>query len=204
MGAESQPTVYLLDDDASFLTAVTRLLRAGGYVVKTFGSAVEFLQTPVPDMPGCIIVDLHMPGMDGMEFQSALVETGSLLPVIFLTGHGDIPTSVQAMRKGAEDFLTKPVRREQLFEVVQRALERNLRERESQAKVRELRTLFETLTTREREVLSHVVTGRLNKQIAADLDASERTIKAHRANLMAKLHVQSVAELVRVAQSLGI
>ncbi len=200
----NQPAVFVVDDDASFLAAVTRLLRAGGHAVKTFSSAVEFVKNPPPDAPGCIIADLHMPGMNGLEFQESLQQAGCLLPVIFLTGQGDIPASVHAMRHGAEDFLTKPVKREQLFAAVQRALARNQREREAHLKQSELRARFDTLTPREREVLSHVVTGQLNKQIAGDLDTSERTIKAHRANLMAKLQVQSVAELVRLAQAIGI
>jgi len=199
-----QPTIYVVDDDASFLTAVTRLLRAGGYALKTFASADEFMNNPPPDSPGCIIVDLHMPGMNGLELQGSLAKTGALLPVIFLTGHGDIPTSVDAMRKGAEDFLTKPVKRGKLFDAVRRALARNARERDAHTRRRELRARFETLTPREREVLAHIVTGQLNKQIAADLDTTERTIKAHRANLMAKLQMQSVAELVRLSQALGI
>ena len=199
-----QPTIYVVDDDASFLTAVTRLLRAGGYALKTFASAEEFMSNPPPDSPGCVIVDLHLPGMNGLELQGSLAKTGALLPVIFLTGHGDIPTSVDAMRKGAEDFLTKPVKREKLFDAVRRALARNAREREAHTRRRELRARFETLTPREREVLAHIVTGQLNKQIAADLDTTERTIKAHRANLMAKLQMQSVAELVRLSQALGI
>ncbi len=199
-----QPTIFVVDDDASFLTAVTRLLRAGGYAVKTFTSADEFVKNPPLDSPGCVIVDLHMPGMNGLDLQDSLARTGNPLPVIFLTGHGDIPTSVHAMRKGAEDFLTKPVKREKLFDAVQRALSRNTREHEAHTKTRELRALFDTLTPREREVLAHVVTGQLNKQIAGDLDTCERTIKAHRANLMAKLRVQSVAELVRLAQTFGI
>jgi len=199
-----QPTIYVVDDDASFLTAVTRLLRAGGYALKTFASADEFMNNPPPDSPGCIIVDLHMPGMNGLELQGSLAKTGALLPVIFLTGHGDIPTSVDAMRKGAEDFLTKPVKREKLFDAVRRALARNARERGAHTRRRKLRARFETLTPREREVLAHIVTGQLNKQIAADLDTTERTIKAHRANLMAKLQMQSVAELVRLSQALGI
>jgi FixJ family two-component response regulator len=198
------PTIFVVDDDASFLTGVTRLLRAGGYAVKTFGSADIFVKNPPLDLTGCIIADLHMPGMNGLDLQASLAQAGTLLPVIFLTGHGDIPTSVHAMRQGAEDFLTKPVNREKLFDAVQRALARNLREREAQTKQRELRALYETLTPREREVLAHVIKGQLNKQIAADLDTVERTIKAHRANLMAKLQVQSVAELVRFAQAMGI
>jgi len=197
-----QPTIYVVDDDASFLQAVTRLLRAGGYALRTFTSAHGFLNNPPPDSPGCVIVDLHMPDMNGLELQDALARTGAPLPVIFLTGHGDIPTSVDAMRKGAEDFLTKPVKREKLFDAVQRALARNARERQAYEKNRALRARYETLTPREREVLAQIVTGKLNKQIAADLDTTERTIKAHRANLTAKLQMQSVAELVRLAQAL--
>lgn len=197
-------TIYVVDDDVSFLTAVTRLLRAGGYSAKVYSSADEFVKDPPPDPAGCVIVDLHMPGMGGMELQDALARSGSPLPVIFLTGHGDISTSVHAMRKGAEDFLTKPVNREKLFEAVQRALVRNAAEREAGARDREIRALYETLTPREREVMTHVVAGRLNKQIAADIDAAERTVKAHRASIMAKLRVQSVADLVRLSQSLGL
>lgn len=200
----AQSTVFVVDDDASFLKAVTRLLRAGSYAVKTYTSADEFVKNPPPDVPGCVIADLHMPGMNGLEFQDSLSKAGSLLPVIFLTGQGDIPTSVHAMRRGAEDFLTKPVKREKLFEAVRRALDRSIREREAHAQNRELRALYDSLTPREREVLAHIVTGQLNKQIAVDLDTTERTIKAHRANLMAKLHMQSVAELVRLTQALGI
>lgn len=197
-------TIYVVDDDVSFLTAVTRLLRAGGYAVKVYSSADEFVKSPPPEPVGCVIVDLHMPGMGGMELQEVLVRSGSPLPVIFLTGHGDISTSVHAMRKGAEDFLTKPVNREKLFDAVQRALVRNAAEREAGARDRQVRALYETLTPREREVMTHVVAGRLNKQIAADIDAAERTVKAHRASIMAKLRVQSVADLVRLSQSLGL
>lgn len=199
-----QPVIFLVDDDASFLAAATRLLRAGGYPVRTFPSADEFVKSPPADSAGCIIVDLHMPGMHGLEFQESLGRIGCPLPVIFLTGRGDIPASVHAMRQGAEDFLTKPVKREKLFEAVQRALARNAREQAVLSRLRVSRALYDTLTPREREVLAHVVTGRLNKQIAGDLNASERTIKAHRASLMAKMRVESVAELVRLAQSLGL
>ncbi len=198
------PTVFVVDDDASFLPAVTRLLWAGGYETRTFTSAEEFIKTPLPDVPGCIIVDLHMPGMNGLDLQESLARSGNLLPLIFLTGQGDIPTSVHAIRQGAEDFLTKPVKREKLFAAVQRALARNTSERQAHARTRELRARYETLTPREREVLTHIVTGQLNKQIAADLNTTERTIKAHRANLTSKLRMQSVAELVRLAQALGI
>ena len=197
-------TVYVVDDDVSFLTAVTRLLRAGGYEVKTFTSAARFLQSlPPADSPGCVIVDLQMPGLSGLELQDALTKADNPLPLIFLTGHGNIPTSVHAMRQGAEDFLTKPVKKQDLFDAVQRALARDASERERRVRRRELRARFDTLTPREREVLGHVLSGQLNKQIAGDLGTSERTIKAHRANIMAKLAVQSVAELARLAQEAG-
>ncbi|MCW5555714.1 MAG: response regulator transcription factor [Verrucomicrobiae bacterium] len=199
-----KPTVFVVDDDASFLTAITRLLRAGNYSYQTFTSATEFLKTPPMDEPGCIIVDLHMPGPSGLELQDTLEKGGNPLPIIFLTGHGDIPTSVHALKQGAEDFLTKPVKRATLFAAIERALARDAREREQRSRRRELRARFGALTPREREVLSHVVRGQLNKQIAGDLDASERTIKAHRANIMAKLQVRSVAELVRLSQEAGI
>lgn len=199
-----QPVVYIVDDDTSILTALTRLLRAGGYSSAAYASADEFVRKQPSQPVGCIIADLNMPGMSGMELQETLARAANPLPVIFLTGHGDIPTSVNAMRKGAEDFLTKPVKREQLFDAVERAFARNARVRETSAKDRELRALYESLTPREREVLQHVVSGQLNKQIAADINAAERTVKAHRASIMAKMGVQSVAELTRMAQALGI
>ncbi len=200
----SPATIYLVDDDASFLTAVSRLLRAGGYAVQIFSSSAEFLQRPAGDTLGCVVLDLHMPGAGGLELQTALAEADDPMPVIFLTGHGDIPTSVRAMRQGAVDFLTKPVKKEPLFEAVGRALARNVAERERRACLRALQERYDTLTPREREVLAHVIAGQLNKQIAGDLHTCERTIKAHRAAIMNKLSLQSVAELVRFAQELGV
>jgi FixJ family two-component response regulator len=200
----TKPIVFVVDDDTSFLTAVTRLLRAGGYLCETCTSATEFLHRPLVDQPGCIIVDLHMPGPSGLDLQDALAKRENPLPVIFLTGHGDVPTSVHAMKQGAEDFLTKPVKRETLFAAIERALARDARERELRERRRALRVRFDRLTPREREVLAHVVRGRLNKQIAGDLDVSERTIKAHRASIMAKLEALSVAELVRLTQEASI
>jgi len=200
----AKPIVFVVDDDASFLTAVTRLLRAGGYSFETFASATEFLEQPPVDQPGCIIVDLHMPGPSGLDLQDALAKTGNSRPLIFLTGHGDIPTSVHAMKQGAEDFLTKPVKRETLFAAIEHALARDAQQREQRDRRRALLARFDTLTPREREVLAHVVRGQLNKQIAGDLGASERTIKAHRARIMAKLPAQTVAELVRLTQETGI
>lgn len=200
----SPATIYVVDDDASFLNAVSRLLRAGGYDVKSFSSADEFLKTPPPDAPGCIVVDLHMPGPSGLDLQSTLVESNHPLPLIFLTGHGDISSSVQAIKRGAEDFLTKPVKREDLFQAVQAALTRDARDRESRSKLNAVRARYETLTPREREVMALVVSGKLNKQIAADLGTVERTIKAHRAQVMEKMQVESVADLVRIAGELKI
>jgi len=203
MTAES-PTIFVIDDDRSFLTAVTRWLHATGYRVKSFTSAAEFIEHYSSDMPGCVIADLRMPGLSGLDLQDTLIKADRPMPVIFLTGHGDIPTSVRAMRHGAEDFLTKRAPKEELLDAVKRALVRDVQAREQRVRLRELRARFEALTPREREVMAHMISGQLNKQIAYDLGASERTIKAHRANLMDKLGLQSVAELVRLTEELGI
>jgi len=200
----TRPIIHVVDDDPSYLKALSRLLRAGGYPAQTYSSASEFLRRNDPESRGCIIVDLRMPGQSGLELQERLATSGSQVPVIFLTGHGDIPTSVRAMRDGAVDFLTKPVKRRDLFEAIERALVRNREESERRACLRELQDRFDALTPREREVMLHVIGGELNKQIAFDLGTSERTIKAHRASIMDKLGVQSVAELVRFAEELGI
>ena len=197
-------TIHVVDDDASFRTAVTRLLRAAKYEVRGYASASEFLDTDSSAASGCILLDLRMPGASGFDLQQSLAQMEERLPIIFLTGHGDIPASVRAMKAGAVDFLTKPVRRETLLRAVQNALERDATERKARAILRELREHYETLTAREREVLVHVVGGKLNKQTAFDLGTSERTIKAHRASIMDKLGVASVAELARIAQDLGI
>jgi two-component system, LuxR family, response regulator FixJ len=202
--SNAKPLIHVVDDDGSFLTAVSRLLRAAGYISQTFTSATEFLQSARTEAAGCVLLDLNMPGVSGLDLQEALAKAEHPLPVIFLTGQGDIPTTVDAIRKGAEDFLTKPVKKEILFAAIERALARDAQEREHRARQRELRARFDALTPREREVLAHVLRGQLNKQIAADLDASERTIKAHRANLMAKLQVQSVAELAHLAHEAAI
>jgi len=198
------PIVHVVDDDASFLTAISRLLRAKGFSVKTYSSAQEFLKQRYADVPGCVLADLQMPEMNGLDLQAALAQTSNPLPILFLTGHGDIPTSVQAMRDGAEDFLEKRAPKEKLIDAVTRALARDSREREARERLRELRALFNTLTDREREVLAHVVQGRLNKQIAWDLNIHERTVKLHRTAITTKLQVQSVAELTRLTQEAGI
>ena len=200
----SFPIIHIVDDDASFRTAVTRLLRAAKYEVRGYASASAFLESYPCAAPGCILLDLRMPGASGFDLQQSSANMDEPLPIVFLTGHGDIPASVRAMKAGAVDFLTKPVQRETLLLAVQNALERDATERKSRAILRELRRRYETLTAREREVLAHVVSGKLNKQIAFALGPSERTIKAHRASIMDKLGVQSVAELARIAQDLGI
>ena len=200
----SIPIIHVVDDDASFRTAVTRLLRAAKYEVRGYATASEFLDSRPCTAPGCILLDLRMPGVSGFDLQQSLAQMDEPLPIIFLSGHGDIPASVRAMKAGAVDFLTKPVRRDALLQAIENALERDAQERKTRAAAREGRSRYETLTTREREVLAHVVGGKLNKQIAFDLGTSERTIKAHRASIMHKLRVQSAAELGRLAQELGI
>ena len=197
------PTVFIVDDDVSFLRSLSRLLRVSGYHVAVHTSAAEFLATLKPDMNGCVITDLMMPGMDGMALQEALQKANSALPIVFLTGHGDIPTTVQAMRLGAEDFLTKHARKEDLLAAVNRALARNEQDRAERARLESLRRPFAELTDREREVLRHVVQGKLNKQIAADLGIHERTVKLHRTGITTKLGVHSVAELTRLVQEAG-
>jgi len=201
--SHSPPTVFLVDDDESFLTSVARLLRASGFTVKAFSSAADFLARREPAAPGCVVADLQMPGMTGIELQEALARSPNPLPIVFLTGQGDIPTSVKAMRHGAEDFLTKRAPRQELLAAVQRALERDARSREERRRQREVQALFDQLTPREREVLTHVLGGQLNKQIAADLGIDERSVKRHRTSIMEKLQVQSVARLAQLAAEAG-
>jgi len=198
MNGSTAPIVRIVDDDASFLTAVARLLRASGFAVKTFASAAEFLARPELDTPGCVLVDLQMPGLSGLDLQEALAREEEPLPVIFLTGQGDIPTSVKAMRRGAEDFLTKRAPKEALLEAVTRAIQRDARERRGRGRTKSLKDLLNTLSPREYEVLQHVVQGRLNKQIASDLGIHERTVKLHRTAIKTKLHVDSTAELTKL------
>ncbi len=201
---ETVSVVHVVDDDTSFLTAISRLLRASGFLVKTYSSAHEFLEQRDADTPGCVLADLQMPKMNGLDLQSALAQTPNPLPILFLTGHGDIPSGVRAMRGGAEDFLEKRAPKKKLFDAVTRAFARDAREREERARRRELRARFDALSERELEVLSHVVRGRLNKQIAGDLGIHERTVKLHRTAITRKLRVQSVAELTRLTQEAGI
>jgi FixJ family two-component response regulator len=192
-----------VDVDASFRKAVARMLRASGFAVKTFASAAEYLAALEAEIPGCVLVDLQMPGSSGLDLQEALAQAGYAMPVIFLSGQGDIPTTVQAMRRGAEDFLTKRASREELLAAVRRALARDAHERAGQARREALRARFAALSPRELEVLGHVVQGKLNKQIAYDLGIHERTVKLHRTAITTKLGVFSVAELTRLWMEAG-
>ena len=204
MTAPPSPTVFVVDDYAPVRSAVSRLLRAAGFAVAAFASPEEFLAQYDPHTPGCLVLDLDMPAVHGLELQRILATKGSVLPIIFLTGHGDIPKSVQAMKRGASDFLTKPVNDKDLLAAVRVAIERDALARREQAKLSEIRARLATLTPREREVLEHVVAGKLNKRIAGDLGVTEATIKMHRARVMAKMKVQAVADLVRLAERCGI
>jgi two-component system response regulator FixJ len=197
-------TVFIVDDDASFRKSVSRLLQAAGYTVQVFESARQFLEQLAPGMSGCVLADLQMPGMNGLELQEALAKSANPLPVVFLSAQGDIPTTVQAMRRGAEDFLTKLSPKEKLLDAVNRALVRGAQERGERLHLQELRGRFDALTPRELEVLEHVVRGQMNKQIADNLGISERTVKMHRTNLTRTLRVQSVAELTRLAEEAGL
>ena len=196
-------TVFVVDDDVSHLRSVSRLLKASGFHVVIHNSASELLAELRPDVPGCIVTDLMMPEMNGMELQEALRQAGNPLPIIFLTGHGNVPTTVQAMKGGAEDFLTKNAPKQELLAAIGRALERNALDRARAADLQEKRRFLESLSDREREVLRHVLQGQLNKQIAADLGIHERTVKLHRTHITTKLGVHSVAELARLAQEVG-
>ncbi len=198
------PIVFVVDDETPVRRALSRLLRAAGLAVIAFASPEEFLVQYDPHMPGCLVLDLMMPGFNGLELQEALDEKGSTLPIIFLTGRGDVPSTVQAMKGGAIDFLIKPVEDKDLLAAVRAAIERDGVSRREQTELSEIRARLAALTPREREVLEHVVTGKLNKQIAADLGTAEKTIKVHRARVMTKMKVQSVAELVRLSERGGI
>jgi FixJ family two-component response regulator len=198
------PIVHVVDDDASFRTAVARLLGASGYSVALYGSASELLEKLPNGAPGCILLDVKMSGLDGPQLQDRLGELGHKLPIVFLTGHGDVPTSVRAIKAGAEDFLTKPVPKKELLAAIERALKHYEEIRNHDSRIAALRSLVSRLTPREKEVFALVVRGKLNKQIAHELDIAERTIKAHRQQVMEKCEVQTLAELVLIAERLGI
>lgn len=198
------PAVLVVDDDPAVLKSLSRLLQSADLPVVTFASPRQFLDRHDPALPGCLVLDVSMPGLNGLELQQTLAAKGSVRQVVFLTGHGDIPTSVQAMKQGAVDFLTKPVNADDLLKAVRAAIEKDRLQRETAAEVTAIRQRLATLTPREHEVLEHVVSGQLNKQIAADLGIVEKTIKVHRARVMEKMNVQSLAELVRLAERAGL
>jgi FixJ family two-component response regulator len=195
-------TVFIVDDDAGVLKALSRLLRAHGYDVRSFTSPQEFLDRHDSAVPGCAVIDVAMPGLDGLELQQAMTAAGVQRPIIFITGKGDIPTSVRAMKAGAIDFLPKPVRGEELLRAIDSAREEDTKNRGIQAELASIQAKIATLTPREREVLTHVIAGRL--QIAGALGTVEKTIKVHRGRMMEKLGVRSVADLVRLAEKAGI
>jgi FixJ family two-component response regulator len=199
-----EPTVHIVDDDTSFLVAMSRLLRASGFRVATYASAKAFLEQRPAGEPGCVIADLHMPEVDGLDLQSALARSEDPLPLVFLTGQADTASTVRAMRGGAEDFLEKCADKEFLLDAVRRALAHDQRSREERHRQRALRVRFDAISARECEVLGHVLRGRLNKQIAGDLGIHERTVKVHRKSIMTKLNVRSVAALARLSQEAGV
>jgi FixJ family two-component response regulator len=201
---EQQPIVYVVDDDLSMRVALSNLFRSMNLGVEVFGSAPELLQSRIPEVTSCLVLDIRLPGVSGLEFQGNLAKAGIHIPIVFMTGHGDIPMSVRAMKAGAVDFLTKPFRDQDMLDAVTRALERDRLRREDQKAVSKLKQLFETLTPREREVLALVTAGLMNKQIAGELHVSEITVKIHRGHVMKKMGARSLADLVRMAEALGI
>jgi FixJ family two-component response regulator len=201
---EERPVVFIIDDDPSIREALDGLLRSVGLQVQSFGSAQEFLRARLPDTPACLVLDVRLPGPSGLDFQHELAASNSPLPIIFITGHGDIPMSVQAMKAGAVEFLTKPFREQELLDAIQQGIERDRTRRRDAAVFAGLQERYHALTPRERDVMARVVTGRLNKQIAADLDLSEVTVKVHRGQVMRKMLAKSVADLVRMADKLGV
>jgi len=199
----TSPLIHLVDDDVAFRIATGRLLEACGYRVALYESAEQLLVTPLANQPGCILLDVRMPGLNGPELQRRLIDLGNRLPIIFITGHGDIPTSVNAIKAGASDFLTKPVEKAKLLAAIEGALAHDTKRRAEDDELAILQARLSRLTPREREVFGLVVRGKLNKQIASELGTSERTVKAHRQKVMEKCEAQSLAELVRLAERVG-
>ena len=198
------PVVFVVDDDPSVRRAIQRLVESVGLQVELFGSAQEFLRSERPDAPSCLVLDIRLPGISGLDFQRQLAEANIHIPIIFITAHGDIPMTVRAMKAGAVEFLTKPFRDQDLLDAIQIALERDRTRRVQETEVAKLRERYESLTPREREVMPLVVSGLLNKQIAAEIGASEATVKVHRSQLMRKMGAESLADLVRMAAEMGI
>jgi FixJ family two-component response regulator len=200
----SEPIVFVIDDDASMRRALTNLFQSVGLGVEVFGSAPDMLRCKLPDVASCLVLDIRLPGLSGLDFQTELAKANIRIPIIFMTGHGDIPMTVRAMKGGAVDFLTKPFRDQDMLDAVVTAIERDRKRREAEKVVTTLQALFETLTSREREVLTLVASGLMNKQIAAELGLAEITVKIHRGHIMKKMGARSLADLVRKAETLGI
>jgi FixJ family two-component response regulator len=200
---EQRAVVFVIDDDPSMRLALEDLVRSVGLEVRVFAAPQEFLQSKPPDAPGCLVLDVRLPGMSGLAFQKELAKESLTLPVIFITGHGDIPMSVRAMKAGAVEFLTKPFHDQDLLDAIHAAIERDRKRRRDAVRLAELRERFATLTERERQIMTLVVIGRANKQIAAELTLSEMTVKVHRGQVMRKMHAGSLPELVRMADRLG-
>ena len=199
-----EPTVLVVDDDEMMREALAGLFRSVGLKVKSFGTAAELLQSERPDAASCLVLDVRLPGVSGLEFQSELARANIHIPVIFITGHGDIPMTVRAMKQGAVDFLSKPFRDQDMLDAVTAALERDRKRRESEAAASDIKQRLESLTPREREVMSYVTAGLMNKQVAAELGVSEITVKIHRGHAMRKMGAKSLADLVRMAELLGV
>ena len=199
-----EPLVFIVEDDASMCRALSNLFESVGLQVEVFGSASEMLQGKLPDVASCLVLDVRLPGLSGLDFQTELAKANIHIPIIFMTGHGDIPMSVRAMKEGAVDFLTKPFRDQDMLDAVTVAIERDRRRRATEKIVANLQTLFETLTPREREILALVSSGLMNKQIAAELGLAEITVKIHRGHVMKKMGARSLADLLRQAELLGI
>jgi len=201
---ESNAIIAIVDDDASVREGLHSLIRSGGWRVETFVSAQEFLGRLGAEPPSCLVLDLQLPGLSGLDLQERMAKVGLEIPIVFLTGHGNIPASVQAMKAGAVEFLTKPIDEQKLLQAIQEAIERDRRTRQQHAAIRELRDRYESLTAREQQVMQEVVSGLLNKQTAAELNITEFTVKIHRGHVMRKMRAASLPELVRMAESLGI